>query len=211
MATQDEVDRLASLDACWALLKPKYGPSSPTDEDQAPYLVALAHQAFAIGEALDQVRRLEEALASLLRSKSRAGAVAPDSVGVEVIDLLRDATLAVYRPYRAQRDLLKHITEPVLEALNRLGIKGRRRHRLSHPLVLAAAFVQMGIEARKLPSIGPLEMEAVVRLCEDRDEEFPAPLGGAERKKRYDAWRRLLWKARKLLPILEEVTNRKAS
>ena len=211
MAKQDDVNRLATLADCWTFLTVKQGKKDAFTRAEAEYLVTLAHQAFAIGEALQQLQRMEEAREALLRSRPTAGVVAPDSVGIDPIDNLRDATMSIYAPYRAQRDLSeKTPIAPVLLGLKKLGVSPRTRARLANPMVLAAAFVQMGVEHRKLRDVTPLEMEAIVRLCEDRDVEPPGPLeedDQQQREKKIAAWKRLLWKAQALIPLLRKVTK----
>ena len=81
----------------------KHGHRSAYSRADAKYVVTVAHQAFAIAEALDQARGLEEARDALLRSSPKAGAVAPDTVEIGAIDLLRDATMPVYELFRAHR------------------------------------------------------------------------------------------------------------
>lgn len=202
MAKQDSSESLASPEDCWAYLAATKGALTGYAKKDVKFLVMLAHQAFADAEALRQARRLEDPVKSALRSQSLSGGVASDLTGIEGIDRLSRAASPVHQVY----DHLMRQAVPVLEGLRRLGIRGRRRDRLSHPHVLAAAFVQMGIEARGLRAIEPLEMEAVVRICEDRDATFPAALDAQTGAKKYASWRRLLWKGKKIIPLIIEVS-----
>ena len=101
--------------------------------------------------------------------------------------------------------------EPVLRDIRSLGVSRSLRARLSNPLVVAAAMVQMAVEDRKLRPVTPLEMEAIVRLCGDRDTEPFAALEDNDKdkphKRKKSAWKRLLWKAHQLIPSLRKVAK----
>jgi len=220
MAPKDGPSYLESEAACWDELTLKQEDRIPFHREDAKYLVTVAHQAFAIAEALGQIGRLEDARDALLRAKSQAGAVAPDPVGIAAIDLLRDVTAPVYSPYRTQRELLVKVVDPILRDLAKLGISRRLRARLSNPLIVAAAAVQMAVEDRALLNakskdrkrrglrdVEPIEMEAIARLCGDREDDPFLPLDEEAKRKREAAWKRLLWRAQKLIPSFRKVNK----
>jgi hypothetical protein len=98
------------------------------------------------------------------------------------------------------------VVDPVLDALRALGIERSMMRRLVSGRVLAAAFVLLACQERGIRKVTPLLMEALVRLCEDRDQADPPSLEDKRaRAKVRDAWKKVMRKGRSLLPLLMKV------
>jgi hypothetical protein len=207
---RNRAETLRDSSDAWAVLTTPRQGLRPYTRAEAACLVTAAHQASAFSNDIRKVIAMRDALEMLDPHRFGPTLCSRENLGVKIIDELTNATADVDPHYRRVLQALRLAEEAVLRLFSGLkGKKGRLRS-LAGEVGVVASFVRLSVKRHGLRPATPLEMEALVRLAEDRDETFPPPLDDSRaRRRRRQAWKTASRKSQRVVdPFLKELTDR---